>query len=310
MVLTNSIFKAFLECPARALAVYTPRIMEDSSITPEWEDKGSESMACGSLVDAIVTRGLKVDENDKTSVSELALHLKSSYDDGTKNAEWLLNKGGTFSTQAQTAIRSARRLLEDETFAELMRGNVKNQARLRFNLFDDVYWEGDIDILCDEEERHHIIDLKSPASIEDQWITVKGENEKVKWHDAWSYWFQLAGYSFGLDLAVGATLDGVPCGKIEKPSLSKLGLVFTTRSKVPQIGYVPIANHWQLWERIVLGREDGQSYSKAEAIYDIARGLADAPRCGKCDYCASKSKLVITEPTEEPKIDDIFGLNV
>jgi hypothetical protein len=309
MVITNSIFRAFLECPARALALYRPRMMEDATIVPEWDDKGSESMACGSLVDAIVTRGLVVSEDAKTSVSELSSWLKSSYDDGTKNAEWLLNKNGTFSTQAQTAIRAARRLLEDETFAELMRGKVKKQARLRFNLFDDVYWEGDIDLLCDEAERHHIIDLKSPASIDDQWITVKGKNEKVKWYDAWSYWFQLAGYAFGLDLAVGSTLNGVPCGKIEKPSLSKLGLVFTSRSKVPQIGYVPIANHWQLWERVVLGRSDGQSCSKAEAIANIARGLVEAPACGKCDYCASKSKVTITEPTEEPKIDDIFGLN-
>lgn len=315
MVLTNSIFKAFLECPARALAVYRPRIMEDSSIAPEWEDKGSESMACGSLVDAIVTRGLKVEENDKTSVAELALHLKSSYDDGTKNSEWLLNKGGTFSAEAKKAIRAAKRLMEDPAMVDLLHfPKALTQARLRFKLFDDVYWEGDIDILSWEEGtmRYHIVDLKAPAKIEDSWIMSKGKNVKVSWYDAWQYWFQLAGYAYGLGHAEGATLNGMDkdIGEHQSELIAKTGLVYATRTDIPRIGYVPIANHWQLWERAVLGRADGQQWSKAETMVNIVKGLVEAPGCGKCDYCSSKSHVTITEPDQEPVFDDIFGLNV
>lgn len=313
MVLTNSIFKAFLECPARALAIYRPRIMEDSSIAPEWEDKGSESMACGSLVDAIVTRGLNVEENGKTSVAELALHLKSSYDDGTKNAEWLLNKGGTFSSEAKKAIRAAKRLMEDPAMVDLLHfTKAVTQARLRFKLFDDVYWEGDIDILtCDDEaKRYHIVDLKSPAKIEDSWITSGGKNVKVAWYDAWQYWFQLAGYAYGLEHAEGATLNGKEIGDYQCELTAKTGLVYATRTDIPRIGYVPIANHWQLWERAVLGRADGQQWSKSETMVNIVKGLVEAPVCGKCDYCASKSHVTITEPEQEPVFDDIFGLNV
>jgi len=45
--LTNSIFKTFISCPARAMSVYAGRVAGDKTIVPSWEDPSTESMAAG-----------------------------------------------------------------------------------------------------------------------------------------------------------------------------------------------------------------------------------------------------------------------
>ena len=55
MVLTNSIFRGFLDCPARTMAEHGGLVTGDGR-PAEWHTRTTEAMACGSLVDAIDAR--------------------------------------------------------------------------------------------------------------------------------------------------------------------------------------------------------------------------------------------------------------
>ena len=48
------------------------------------------------------------------------------------------------------------------------------------------------------------------------------------------------------------------------------------------------------------------------AIRAVVAGDVPAPMCGRCDYCASRSRVQIADysPSENPVIDDVFGINV
>lgn len=177
--LTNSIFKTFLECPSRAMAMYKGRIIGDEMIIPDWKEPGSKAMAAGSLVDAIVTRGMLADENDK-KIMPISIYpfLKSSYDDGMNHAELLCNKSGGWNADAKTAILAAKRLLSDPVTQRLLTGAIL-QPRISFLLGEGVTWQGDIDILTAVNGELHIIDLKSPGRTDDGWITCQGKNVKL-----------------------------------------------------------------------------------------------------------------------------------
>ena len=315
LTLTNSIFTAMLKCPARAMAMYKGRILGDPTITPEWQDAPTEAMACGSLVDAMVTRGMIADENDK-KVTPPSFHtfLKSSYDDGTRNAALLCNKSGGWNAAAKTAILSAKRLLADPTTQRILQ-NAILQPRISFPVGDGVTWQGDIDILTAIDGELHIIDLKSPGKTEEGWITSDGKNTKCKWHEKWSYWFQLSGYRYGIEsIECAFTVNGAPWKLSALPELAPLhavhtGLIYCSRETHPEIGYVPIPNLADTWEAILTEPTKFGGRSKLDAIKAIASGTDNAPMCGTCDYCKSKSSVTIDQPPiDQPPFDDIYGL--
>ena len=119
--LTHSIFNAFNECPAKGLAMYKGRIIGNDKLLPEWESRPNESMASGSLVDAMVTKQFKAEEtDDKIMPKDFYPALASSYDNGMKNASLLTNKKGGWNAAARTAIKAAKRLLADENAQRLL----------------------------------------------------------------------------------------------------------------------------------------------------------------------------------------------
>lgn len=312
--LTNSIFKTFLDCPSRAMAMYKGRIIGDTSIVPEWQEPATEAMACGSLVDAMVTRHMAADEFDKAvKPDDFYVYLKSSYDDGMKNAALLCNKSGGWNAAAKKAIHAAHRLIADPVTQSLLQ-NAILQPRISFLLDDGVTWRGDIDILTAHNGELHIIDLKSPGRTDDGWIVCQGKNVKCAWYDAWSYWFQLSGYRYGIEYGNDFTLNGcdwnVTALGIDQDTPFRTGLLFCSREENPEIGYVPIADHAATWEMILKNKTKFGGPSKLEIIKAIATGQVDAPMCGKCDYCKSKSRVVM--PTEHaaalPPFDDAYGL--
>ena len=312
--LTNSIFKAFLDCPSRAMAMYKGRVIGDATIIPEWEEPSSEAMAAGSLVDAIVTRGMQADETDK-KILPTAFYplLKSSYDDGMKNAETLCNKSGGWNAAAKKAILAAKRLLADPVAQSLLRGAIL-QPRISFLLDDGITWQGDIDILTALNGELHIIDLKAPGRTDDGWIVCQGKNIKCSWYDAWSYWFQVSGYRYGIEYGNDFTLNGCDWNPsaigVNSESPIRTGLLFCSREENPEIGYVPIGDHAATWEMILKNKTKFGGPSKLEIIKAIATGQVDAPMCGKCNFCKSKSRVVL--PTsygaELPPFDDAYGL--
>lgn len=318
IVLTNSIFKAMIECPARAMAMYSSRIKGDTTIEATWKQKSTAAMACGSLVDAMVTRGFDCSADDK-SITPIRFfkHLASSYDDGMKNAELLCNKSGGWNADAVKAIQAGKRLLADKGVQELLKDAIL-QPRIKFKVEEGVYWEGDIDILTtDNNGNLLVVDLKSPGSTEDGWLTSMGKNVKVPWYDAWSYWFQLSGYCYGLQFGKELTLNG-EAWKLSKDFMPKLStepsvysqILFGTREPVCQIGLKNIANMPDLWHSILTKKTKFGGPSKLDAIRAIVSGEAEAPMCGKCDYCKSKSFVAQSDEIPAmPVIDDIYGVN-
>ena len=174
------------------------------------------------------------------------------------------------------------------------------QARLTFRIAPDVTWRGDIDLLCLDDDAVRIIDLKAPGRIEDGWIVVGGKNTKVAWWEAWQYWFQLSGYAYGI-CSDSARLNGDQF-RVDKPVIT--GLLYATRGEYPAIGYQPVPLDMEAWEMAVVLRLD--------AIRAIVAGDVPAPMCGRCDYCASRSRVQIADcsPSDTPVIDDVFGINV
>ena len=296
MVLTNSIFRGFLDCPARTMAEHGGLVTGDGR-PAEWHTRTTEAMACGSLVDAIVTRGLDITA-DRDAVQAA---LASSYSDGAETLDTLSTKKGEWTAAAKTAIRAAQRLLEDHDVADMLRSPATlKQARLTFRIAPDVTWRGDIDLLCLDDDAVRIIDLKAPGRIDDGWIVVGGKNLKVAWWEAWQYWFQLSGYAYGLS-ADSAKVNGIP---FERAKPFHAGLLYATRGEYPAIGYQPVPLDMEAWEMAVMLRLD--------AIRAIVDGDVPAPMCGRCDYCASRSRVQISDgsPSDTPAIDDVFGINV
>jgi hypothetical protein len=254
-------------------------------------------MACGSLVDAIVTRGLDITADRCLIQAGLA----SSYSDGAETLDTLLTKKGEFTAAAKTAIRAAQRLVGDPDVADMLSSpSTRKQARLTFRIAPDVTWRGDIDLLVDDADCVRVVDLKAPGRIEDGWIAADGKNVRVPWWVAWQYWFQVSGYAYGLS-SDSATVDGSP---FERAKPIRTGLLYATRGEYPAIGYQPVPLDMAAWEMAVMLRLD--------AIRAIVDGDVPAPMCGRCDYCASRSRVQIADcsPSDTPVIDDVFGINV
>ena len=296
MVLTNSVFRGFLDCPARTMAEHGGLVTGDGR-PAEWHTRTTEAMACGSLVDAIVTRGLDITADRDAIQAALA----SSYSDGAETLATLTTQRGEWTAAAKAAIRAAQRLLEDPDVADMLSSHAtRKQARITFMVAPDVTWRGDIDLLCLDDDAVRIIDLKAPGRIDDGWIAVGGKNVKVPWWVSWQYWFQLSGYAYGI-CSDSATVDGSP---FERAKPIRAGLLYATRGEYPAIGYQPVPVALDAWEAAVMLRLD--------AIRAIVDGDVPAPMCGRCDYCASMSRVQIADcsPSDNPVIDDVFGINV
>ena len=294
MVLTNSVFRGFLACPARTMAEHGGLVPGDGR-PAEWHTRTTEAMACGSLVDAIITRGL-TGYNDDVQAA-----LASSYSDGAETLATLTTQRGEWTAAAKTAIRAAQRLLGDTDVADMLSSPAtRKQARLTFRIAPDVTWRGDIDLLCLDDDAVRIIDLKAPGRIDDGWIAAGGKNVKVPWWVSWQYWFQLSGYAYGLSVD-SAKVNGSP---FERAKPIRAGLLYATRGEYPAIGYQPVPVALDAWEAAVMLRLD--------AIRAIVAGDVPAPMCGRCDYCASRSRVQIADcsPSDTPVIDDVFGINV
>lgn len=124
----------------------------------------------------------------------------------------------------------------------------------------------------------------------------------------------MSGYRYGIEYGNDFTLNGcdwnVTALGIDPDTPFRTGLLFCSREENPEIGYVPIGDHAATWEMILKNKTKFGGPSKLEIIKAIATGQVDAPMCGKCNFCKSKSSVVL--PTaygaELPPFDDSYGL--
>jgi len=290
ITMTSSIFNAFLECPKAAMAQYLPRITGDKSIEPAWRHPGSQAMACGTLLDAIVTKGFETSIEAKHDGASLAPFLASSYGDGSDTCEWLQNKNGTWNAAAKRTIAAGERLLSDPV-ARFIIEHSKKQVRVSFEPVKGVTWEGDIDLLFEDGEGNvSIIDLKHPGKVEDGWVNVGGKPFKVAWYDTCQYWFQLAGYLLAY-MQTAASNKSI-----------RSGLLYATQESPSSIGYQPMA-------QMVHEFQDALN-TRLPAIREIVGGKVAAPGCGRCGFCRAVSKVELPKNSDIPihVIDDKFGI--
>ena len=310
--LSNSIFKSFLKCPASAMASYEGKIKGDPSIIPSYVWGGSQDTASGALVDSIITKGYRPNADAIVSVEDIYGFFKSSYDDGRRNAEWLVTSKNKWATHAKKAINSAYRLMQDDVAKKLIDQSEK-QVKIAFNLDEETVFSGDIDLLQMDSKTLRIIDLKSPGKLAGGWIVSGGKNLKVSWEESWNYPMQLMGYRYGFQNARETLLiNGVPLAdtKYARPFCIDTGLLVTTREVVPMVKYIPIPDYGDWWRAIIKGRMSDDSMSNLEAIKRIVKGEIEAPKCGDCEFCRPTNKVVIEESTsfegDVPASDDMF----
>ena len=142
-----------------------------------------------------------------------------------------------------------------------------------------VQWGGVIDLLWERGDgRAVVVDLKSPGRVEDGWVVSGGKNILVPWWQAWTYWFQLAGY------VEGVRTTG-------KYSEVEAGILYVTREKTPGIGFIAIPDSTYIWRTLV--------EQSLPIIRAIVAGEVEAPRCGSCDYCKSTARIEL--PGEWPQ---------
>lgn len=304
--LTVSVFRAFLQCPARAVAQYRGKVLGDPSIVPTWVDEGSRAMACGCLLDAVVTKGFLTDAEERVTVDGVYHNFRSSYDDGRRNAEHLVMTKGGWNSYARQTIAAGVRLMSDPVARRLIDASEK-QVKVRWQLggFD---WSGDIDLIGVLDGVLYITDLKHPASIEDGWIVSGGKNVKAPYADTWAYWFQLGAYRYGI---THGEMEGVD---IDDAAFEiRQGLLYATNSDPSEIGYIPVSNQVDAFVSVTSKRTLDGRMSKLDAIRAIMEGKAEAGRCGKCDYCKATSVVTLPDVSDDdippPVFADEWGMN-
>jgi hypothetical protein len=253
-------------------------------------------MACGTLFDRIVLGSYAA--RGKPDMFTLKEACRSNYDDGGCTVAELTIKKGEWNSYALTTIAAAKRLLEDRNARMMVNGADKHVA-FSVELSPDWQWRGEIDALVPFGSGFAIVDVKHPGKIEDGWLIERSRNVKAPWYDVWGYWFQLAGYQYAIEKTRG----------VKSADISR-GILYGTNSDPSAIGYVAIADCVELWLRVLFGRTFTSGEGMLDKIAAIVRGQVEAPACGQCDYCASRSKVVIPESEPpRPVIADCYGVN-
>ncbi len=295
MIMSNSIFRAFLQCPARALAMHKGRILGTDD-APEWTEPTSRAMACGTLFDRMVLSGYV--PGDKPDMAALSAACASTYGNGDSAIEHLTTKKGEWNSYAQVTIKAAQKLLADPVAAAMIARGEKHVA-VNTELSPLWTWRGEIDLLTSINGKRTVVDIKHPGSTEDGWLVCGGKNVKAPWYDTWGYWFQLAGYQYAVESKDGTQALG----------LTGAGILYATNSDPSAVGYVALADNVERWLTVLFGGVFTSGGGMLDKIAAIVTGAVPAPSCGKCDFCASKSLVQI--PDSEPAlpvVGDEYGL--
>jgi hypothetical protein len=295
MNMSNSIFRAFLACPARALAMHRGRILGTDD-APEWTEPTSRAMACGTLFDRMVLSGYV--PGDKPDMAVLSAACASTYGDGVGAVSHLTTVKGAWNSYALVTIAAAQRLLSDPVAAALIADGEKHIA-VNTELSPLWTWRGEIDLLTQINGRRTVIDIKHPGSTDDGWLVCGGKNIKAPWYDVWGYWFQLAGYQYYVESQDGTQAAG----------LTGAGILYATNSDPAAVGYVALADNVERWLTVLFGGVFTSGVGMLDKIAAIVTGAVHAPSCGHCDFCASRSLVQIPdcEPAQ-PVVGDEYGL--
>lgn len=170
------------------------------------------------------------------------------------------------------------RLEKDPAWRDIVK-SAKKQVVMQGQIAG-VDWLYMSDLQIESKAGETIIDLKTAADFEDDWVKdVNGKNVKVGWIDAAGYWRQLA---VGRELFHQTHKTDPVCAIIgaKKP---------VTEDRPVGLGL------WVMDDVVRLSEEIRQIERLTPLVMSWKSGAVPAPACGKCDYCLSQSTLEVEQ---------------
>ena len=172
---SNSQFKEFLDCPARAMA----------GLRGEYKRKPSPALAFGNLLDRALT-----------APERLADFMRGSESFDEDGSSFFFDaKGKPRDNANMRAYQAVLARIKSDPFLkdglELWKRQVIFTGQIA-----GLPWKIMLDFWVDDKGNETIIDLKNMASFEDDWATdpLTGKRCKVPWYDAWGYFRSMAVY--------------------------------------------------------------------------------------------------------------------
>lgn len=165
------------------------------------------------------------------------------------------------------------RIQKDATWKIMM--SAKKQVVMHGTI-SGVDWLYMSDIQIERNGYETIIDLKTAADFDDDWVKDgNGRNIKVNWIDAAGYWRQLAVGRYLFQETYGATpVCAIVAAK--KPS---------TEDRPVGLGL------WVLDNEVRMSSEIRRIRELTPMVMDWKTGKVTPPRCEKCDYCMGTSSF-------------------
>jgi hypothetical protein len=172
---SHSQFKAFVECPARAVA----------ELSGQYVRKPSAAMAFGSLLDRALTAPEKL-KDFMTGPESFDADGSSFFFD---------SKGKPRDNAAMRAYVSVLARIQSDPFLADGLKTWKRQAIFTGSIGGRP-WKVMLDFWVDTPGLETIIDLKNMADFDDDWADdpLTGKRVKLPWYDAWGYFRQMAVY--------------------------------------------------------------------------------------------------------------------
>jgi hypothetical protein len=263
MELSNSKMKALMSCESKFYHTF---------VAKDYIEPPSEAMSCGSLLDAIITKGVTIDPDGRPNPLMLKEAMASTYGDGSEHVNNVLVKSGALTAEARRVAKAGLRLLADPVVQKLLK-KAESQKTVKGE-FLGMQFSGTPDLVTELDGTSIILDVKKTTSAAETWAEVYQRdgtvrNEKMAWFEAWDYWMQLCLYKHLCKLPDART--GLLSASNEEIARISLDMIKTDIKQLERI-----------WEPYITRIKHLETF-----------GWNDLKRCGECAYCRMTAKIEI-----------------
>lgn len=249
--LSNSRFKAFLDCEAKALAV------ENN----EWEDTRDETP-------------LLVGNYLHSHFESAEAHEKFKAENGAKMISSRGATKGELKKEYKVAENMIATLENDEVFNLMYHGKANDDVQKEMIIHGEVFGikvKGKVDSI--NLTQGYFCDLKTMKSIRsDEWSNDL--RKRVPGAAA-----NIIGFKYHIQMGLYQELIRQMTGRTFQPLV-----IAVSKEEVPDKEIIELGQAWldeglQLFENNV------------EHVHEVITGKSEAKACGRCDYCRSQKKL-------------------
>ena len=248
---SNSQFKEFLDCPARALA----------GLQGKYVRKPSAALAFGSLMDRALT-----------APDHLAEFMRGPESIDADGASFFFDaKGKPRDNANMRAYQAVLSRIKADPFLKDGLELWKKQT-IFTGTISGLPWKVMLDFFVDSPGAETIIDLKNMSDLSEDWAMdpLAGKRVKVPWYDAWGYFRSMAVYREVVRQNIGtAPLVALFAFTKQEPP-DAVSVSFDTQSAIDRFG-----------------REVEFVTSRLPEFDAMKRGELPAPQCDKndCPWC-------------------------